>query len=162
MIGRHLGFQRVIFDCDSTLVTIEGIDELARLKGMATRIAALTERAMNGEIPLEQVYAERLALLQPTRAELEEIGRLYRRNLVADAREVIATLQSAGVAVFIVSGGLLRAVIDVARELNIPDANVRAVPVEFDQLQGAWWQYWKPGNNRDEKYLAFAPTPLAE
>ena len=162
MIGRHLGFQRVIFDCDSTLVTIECIDELARLKGMATRIAALTERAMNGEIPLEQVYAERLALLQPTRAELEEIGRLYRRNLVADAREVIATLQSAGVAVFIVSGGLLRAVIDVARELNIQDANVRAVPVEFDQLQGAWWQYWKPGNNRDEKYLAFAPTPLAE
>ncbi|MBI5652967.1 MAG: phosphoglycerate dehydrogenase [Chloroflexi bacterium] len=162
MIGRHLGFQRVIFDCDSTLVTIEGIDELARLKGMATRIAALTERAMNGEIPLEQVYAERLALLQPTRAELAEIGRVYRRNLVADAREVVATLQSANVEVFIVSGGLLRAVIDVARELNIPEANVRAVPVEFDQLRGAWWQYWRYGGNPDEQYLAFAPTPLAE
>jgi phosphoserine phosphatase len=51
----------VIFDCDSTLSTIEGIDELARLSDseneVAVRIAALTKRAMEGDIPLEAVYS---------------------------------------------------------------------------------------------------------
>ena len=55
MLSRHLGFQRVIFDCDMTLVTVEGIDELARLKGQAEYIAELTRQAMDGKIPLEEV-----------------------------------------------------------------------------------------------------------
>jgi len=74
MFSRHLGFQRVIFDCDMTLVTVEGIDELARLRGQTEYIADLTRQAMDGEIPLEEVYAKRLELLRPTRAELEEVG----------------------------------------------------------------------------------------
>ncbi len=160
--GRHLGFARVIFDCDSTLVTIEGIDELARLMGQEKYIADLTRRAMNGEMPLEQVYAERLALLQPTRAALAEIGRQYRRHLIPDAAAVIAALQHAGVQVFIVSGGLLGAVLDLAKFLRVPADHVRAVPVEFDQLRGDWWRYWRFGDNPDERYIAFAPTPLAE
>ena len=52
MLSRHLGFQRVVFDWDSTLVTVEGIDELARLKGKAEFIAKLTGDAMNGKISL--------------------------------------------------------------------------------------------------------------
>ena len=64
MIGRHLGFQRVIFDCDSTLSTIEGIDELATLKGQTDHIAELTRQAMDGLVPLEEVYAARLELLE--------------------------------------------------------------------------------------------------
>jgi len=49
----------IAFDCDSTLSTIEGIDELAALIGVGVdgaEIAALTERAMAGEIALEEVY----------------------------------------------------------------------------------------------------------
>lgn len=52
-------FRIVYFDCDSTLVSIEGIDELARLKGQADYIAALTRRAMDGEVELEHVFVER-------------------------------------------------------------------------------------------------------
>ena len=55
MLSRHLGFQRVIFDCDMTLAAVEGIDELARLKGQAEYIADLTRQAMDGIIPLEEV-----------------------------------------------------------------------------------------------------------
>jgi phosphoserine phosphatase len=162
--SRHLSFQRVIFDCDSTLVTVEGIDELARLKGQTEQIAALTRQAMDGLIPLEQVYAERLERLRPTRAELVAVGRIYRRTLVPQAAEVVAALQACGVDVFIVSGGLRDAVLDLAALLKVPAANVHAVPVELDPLQGEWWDYLRHQytGNPDERYLAFAPTPLAE
>ncbi len=164
MIGRHLGFQRVIFDCDSTLSTIEGIDELATLKGQTDHIAELTRRAMDGLVPLEEVYAARLELLQPTRAELARVGRIYRRTLVPQAAEVVAALQTAGVEVFIVSGGLKASVVDLARYLKIPDENVFAVEVELDPFQGEWWDYprHRYTGNPDERYLAFAPSPLAE
>jgi len=66
--------------------------------------------------------------------------------------------------VYIVSGGLLPAVQEFARALGLPKQNVRAVPVEFDQLSGKWWRYDldRYGGNPDERYLAFAPTPLTE
>jgi phosphoserine phosphatase len=164
MLSRHLGFQRVIFDCDMTLVTVEGIDELARLKGQADYIADLTSQAMNGKIPLEEVYAQRLELLRPTRAELDEVGRIYRRSLVPQAAEVIAALQTAGVEVFIVSGGLKAAVLELAELLKVPAQNVHAVAVRLDELSGSWWDYARHvySGNPDETYLAFAPTPLAE
>jgi len=164
ILGRHLGFQRVIFDCDSTLVSVEGIDELARLKGLCDPIGELTRQAMNGEIPLEKVYAERLSLLQPTRAELVKIGRIYRRSLVPQAAEVVSALQMAGLEVFIVSGGLRTAVLDLAACLKVPASNVHAVSMEMDQLQGEWWDYlrYRYSGNPEERYLAFAPTPLTE
>lgn len=164
MLSRHLGFQHVIFDCDSTLVTVEGIDELARLKGQTAHIAELTRLAMDGAMPLERVYAERLELLRPTRAELEEVGRIYRRTLAPQAAEVVAALHVAGVEVFIVSGGLKAAVLDLAGMLNIPAANVYAVAVEMDVLRGRWWDYLRHryAGNPHETYFDFAPTPLAE
>lgn len=164
MLSRHLGFQRVIFDCDMTLVMVEGIDELARLKGQAEHIADLTRQAMDGVIPLEEVYAKRLELLRPTRAELAEVGRVYRRNLVPQAAEVVAALQQAGVTVNIVSGGLKSAVLDLADLLHVPTANVQAVAVKMDELQGTWWDYTRHAyaGNPEESYVAFAPTPLAE
>ncbi len=157
-------FRIIFFDCDSTLVTIEGIDELARLKGQAERVAELTRRAMEGELSLEQVFAERLRLLQPTRADLEEIARLYRAHLVPDARAVIAALRAMGCRVCIVSGGLLDAVKSLARTLGVPARDVYAVPVLFDQLAGDWWRYDQNryGGNPQERYLTIAPTPLSE
>jgi len=164
MLSRHLGFQRVVFDCDSTLVTVEGIDELARLKGQAEFIAKLTGDAMDGKISLEEVYAKRLELLQPTLAELTQVGRIYRHTLVPQAAEVVEALQLAGVEVFIVSGGLKAAVVDLAELLRVPASRVHAVEVELDALQGKWWDYFhhQYAGNPDEKYFAFAPTPLAE
>ena len=58
-------FCSVVLDVDSTLCALEGIDWLARQRGgeIATRIAAVTEQAMNGEIPLEAVYGRRLEIV---------------------------------------------------------------------------------------------------
>ena len=119
---------------------------------------------MDGEIKLEDVFAQRLALLRPTRADLRRIAQAYRAAIVPDAKQVIAALRFAGCEVYVVSGGLLPAVQEFARALGLPPRNIRAVPVEFDQLAGEWWRYdrHRYGGNPDERYLAFAPTPLIE
>jgi phosphoserine phosphatase len=121
----------VVFDCDSTLVTIEGIDVLAGPH--RDEVEQLTDLAMQGLLPLQEVYAKRLDLIAPTRDRVEAIGRAYVESLVEDAREVVAALHAAGVEVRIVSGGLLPPVLAVARELGIAGDRVAAVPVHFAQ-----------------------------
>ena len=87
------GFDYIFFDCDSTLSTIEGIDELARKKGVFDQVKRLTDAAMEGEVHLESVYDHRLKLLAPTRAEIQEIAQHYRQTLVHDVIEVIQALR---------------------------------------------------------------------
>ena len=163
-ISRLQSFQHVIFDCDSTLTTIEGIDELARIKGQFEYISELTRKAMDGEIELEAVYNDRLAKLQPTRADLRLIARAYCENTVPNAREVIDALKVAGCKVSIISGGLLQSVLKFGRWLGISADNIRAVPIKFDQLSGEWWRFEKNqfGENPEEHFLDIAPTPLIE
>ncbi|HEV2132153.1 MAG TPA: hypothetical protein VGR27_13655, partial [Longimicrobiaceae bacterium] len=78
------GFRSVIFDCDSTLSGIEGIDVLAGER--LDEIRALTDAAMDGALPLEAVYGQRLALIRPPRAAVEALARAYVDALVPDAR----------------------------------------------------------------------------
>lgn len=125
-------FRTVIFDCDSTLAAIEGIDELAGPHKV--EVARLTELAMTGAIALQEVYGSRLALLRPTRAQVEALGARYIAATVPGAREAVAGLQAAGVVVQVVSGGLLPPVLMLARHLGIPDDRVAAVPIRFDAL----------------------------
>ena len=72
-------FNSVVLDVDSTLSGIEGIDWLAALRGAEVQAysSALTERAMRGEIPIEAVYSERMKIVKPSRAEIEDMGRGY-------------------------------------------------------------------------------------
>ena len=157
-------FRLIFFDCDSTLTAIEGIDELARLKGQYESIADLTRRAMEGEIKLEEVFATRLDRLRPTRAELRRVAQAYREGLIPETKETIAALRFSGCEVYLVSGGLLPAVQEFARSLGLPSRNVRAVPIQFDQLSGQWWRYDldRYGGNPDERYRGLPPTPLIE
>ena len=53
--NRFRGYDLVIFDCDSTLTALEGIDELARSGGQYEEIKALTDAAMNGDVRLEEL-----------------------------------------------------------------------------------------------------------
>ena len=123
-------FGSVIFDCDSTLSAIEGIEELAA--GHREEVARLTHAAMRGEVPLEQVYARRLELVRPTRAQIQALAERYVATLVPDARETVAALRRDGVEVRIVSGGLRPAVVAVARALGVRDEDVAAVDLWFD------------------------------
>ena len=122
-------FRTVIFDCDSTLCAIEGIEELSHAH--REEIARLTTEAMNGTLPLQEVYGRRLELIRPTTADLARIGALYIERLVAGAAETIDTLRAWGVDVHVLSGGLAPAVRTVARHLGIPDDHVAAVEIDF-------------------------------
>jgi phosphoserine phosphatase len=126
-------FASVWFDCDSTLSAIEGVDELLAFvpPGLRQDVATLTRQAMEGSLPLEQVYETRLARLAPSRRQLEAIGQLYVERVVPDAAAVIAALRHLGKRVGIVSGGLEIPVLALAAHLDVPGENVRAVPVVF-------------------------------
>jgi phosphoserine phosphatase len=125
------GFASVVFDCDSTLSRIEGIDELAGPR--AAEIAALTEAAMNGAVALEDVYGRRLEVIRPTRERVEALGRRYVAALVPDAREVVAALLWLGKTVRVVSGGLRPPVEAVACELGLGPEDVAAVGIDFGE-----------------------------
>ena len=107
MIGAT-AFSAVVFDCDSTLVSVEGVDLLAGEE--RARIEALTASAMRGEVPLEEVYGLRLEMLRPSRARVEDVARAYVEALVEDAVDVARALAEEGIQVWILSGGLLPAV----------------------------------------------------
>src|SRR5512144_2193122 len=100
-------YRYLFFDVDSTLVTIEGIDVLA---GANPAIAALTEAAMNGEVPLDEVYARRLELIRPTLAAVEALGHRYVESLVPGTRAALAELREAGVLIHLVTAGIAQAI----------------------------------------------------
>lgn len=118
-----------LFDVDSTLVTIEGIDALA---GNDQRIARLTEAAMNGELSIEQVYARRLDLLKPTRRQIENLARTYIASLTPGVQPVIRELQNRGIDIHLVTAGIEQAVRPLAEHLGIGGRAVHSVPLFFD------------------------------
>lgn len=127
-------FRSVVFDVDSTLSGIEGIDWLASQRGAEVQAwsASLTERAMNGEIPIEAVYGERMRAVSPDRAEIEELGRIYIDRMVDGARELFAELREREVETVLVSGGLREAIAPLAAELGVDLRHVHAVSIYFD------------------------------
>lgn len=150
----------IFFDCDSTLSTIEGIDELARLKGKEARVGLLTNKAMDGELDLADVYGKRLRAIKPTRAQLKSVEERYWQTAVEDAPEVIAALQALGVQVFIISGGLIDAVKGFGRRLGVEPARIRAVELEYNELSGRWWDYTEPQAQQTQTYLDYDEGPL--
>lgn len=137
-----LGFNSVVLDVDSTVAGLEGIDWLAERRGpdVAAQVAAMTDRAMRGEIALDAVYGERLALIRPMRAEIDALGAAYVAAIAPGAREAIGRLQAAGVQVALVSGGLREAIIPLARHVGVAEDRLRAVGIRFDE-SGAYAGY---------------------
>ena len=126
-----MSIQHVFFDCDSTLAQIEGIVELARLKGKAEEIATVTEQAMSGQIELSEVFSKRLEIVQPSVRDLEILGRIYCENLTLGAESVVKQLQNMGKQVYILSAGYRLAIEVLASFLGIPKTNIFAVDLQF-------------------------------
>jgi len=90
---------------DSTIISCECLDELADMAGLKPKVAAITERAMRGEIPFEGALRERVALLKGLK--LEALARVYaeRVRLNPGARALTATMRAHGAQTTLVSGG---------------------------------------------------------
>ena len=127
------GFSSVVLDVDSTLCGIEGIDLLAERRGkdFGGEVAALTDRAMRGEIALDAVYGERLALVRPSRSDLIVLAANYIGQLAPGAREAVKRLRGEGRRVVLVSGGLREAILPLSAHLGIAESDVHAVSVRF-------------------------------
>jgi phosphoserine phosphatase len=127
-------FASVVLDVDSTVSGIEGIDWLAQRRSgaVAADIGRLTADAMRGAIPLEDVYGRRLALIQPTRAEIDALSRAYVAAIAPDCEATIAALRRAGIRLSLVSGGIRQALLPLAQHLGIAAVDLHAVDLEFD------------------------------
>ena len=133
-------YEHIFFDCDSTLTMVEGIDILAQSAGKGWRVEVLTQAAMDGQLDLEDVYAKRLQAVKPTRGQIRDIRRAYKRSVVEDAAALIAALRAEDHQVYIISGGLLEPVREFGVFLGVRKENIRAVGVTYNELSGHWWE----------------------
>lgn len=103
---RRLGdFKLLVMDMDSTLITMETIDELADMVNIKAEVAAITERAMRGEIEYDQSLRERLALLKGL--DESALQRVYdeRLKFSPGAERMLDKVRAAGIRTLLVSGG---------------------------------------------------------
>ncbi|MDP3009711.1 MAG: HAD-IB family phosphatase [Methylococcales bacterium] len=135
-----MNFDIICFDCDSTLSKIEGIDELARRVGLGDEMSELTNAAMNGIVPLEAVYEQRLSLIRPDQASIDWVADLYISEIVDGVQAVFSTLLAQGKEVHIISGGLRQAILPLAARLQLPESHVHAVDVYFN-ADGSYKNY---------------------
>ncbi|MEI6221788.1 MAG: HAD-IB family phosphatase [bacterium] len=133
MLQRTQPIQHIIFDCDSTLTTLEGIDELAALVDKKEHISELTRKAMDGEVPLEGVFFERIDLIKPTYTQMVQVGRQYTRSLSNNAKMIFEIARYFGKSLYIFSAGYLASLEVLGDYLGLPRENVRAVDIIFDQ-----------------------------
>jgi phosphoserine phosphatase len=102
---RHRRKKLLLADMDSTIINVECLDELADMAGLKPRIAAITERAMRGEIEFEAALKERVGLLKGLKLDALERTYAQRVRLNPGAKNLLATMRAHGAHTMLVSGG---------------------------------------------------------
>ena len=125
----------VAFDMDSTLIKSEVIDELARVHGVGDEVAAITERAMRGEIDFKESFRRRVRLLKglPERAFAEVAAAV---PLTDGAQRLIAALKHFGYRTAIISGGFAYVGDRLKRELGIDYVHANALEIRDGRVTG--------------------------
>lgn len=124
-------FKLIAFDMDSTLISIECVDEIADAVGKKTEVAAITEAAMRGEITdYKESLRQRVALLRGvTIADMERVY-VERLRINAGAAELIQACKAAGLKVLLVSGGFTFFSERVRQTLGIDFTRANVLEVE--------------------------------
>lgn len=125
----------IVFDFDSTLLTIESLDFIiSNVSGgkFDRQIEEITNQGMNGEIDLKTSIQRRLNICQISKNAILEISQTMPNFLTDGIAQVIERLHTSGHKVFIVSGGLIDAILPVAKRLNIPRENCMANGIFFN------------------------------
>lgn len=126
----------LVADMDSTMITVECIDELADYAGLKPEVAAITERAMRGELPFADALRARVALLAGlTLGQLDECRRARVRPSPG-ARELVAGLRARGAERLLVSGGFTAFAEPVGAELGFTRMVANVLGVEDGILTG--------------------------
>lgn len=124
-----------VFDMDSTLIEAEVIDELAKVAGVGDQVAAITERAMRGELDFRASFRERLALLKGLpESALQEVGQ--RLPLTEGAEVLFAELKRLGYKTAILSGGFSYFARQLQQKLGIDYVFANELQIENGVLTG--------------------------
>ncbi len=116
----------LIADMDSTMITVECIDELADYAGIKPQIADITERAMRGELDFAGALHERVALLKGLPDSAIDQCRVERVRVMPGAKALVRTMKARGARTLLVSGGFTRFTGPIAAEIGF-DAHVANV-----------------------------------
>ena len=126
-----------VSDMDSTIIGQECIDELADYAGLKEKIAAITERAMQGEIEFEQALRERVALLEGLEETAIERCLAERIKPSPGARVLVATLKHMGCRTILVTGGFHHFADPVAAQVGFEHVVANRLAVQHGRLTGA-------------------------
>ncbi|MEA3062763.1 MAG: phosphoserine phosphatase [Sphingomonadales bacterium] len=126
----------LVADMDSTMIAVECIDELADYAGLRAEVAAITDRAMRGELVFEDALRERVALLKGMEESVIERCRAERVRLTPGARALVRTMRRQGALTVLVSGGFTLFAEPVAAEIGFDRAVANRLLSEAGRLTG--------------------------
>ena len=126
----------LLADMDSTMIGQECIDELADFAGLKAHVAAITERAMRGEIAFEPALRERVALLKGLPVTVVNEVLKSRITLTPGAVELIRTMRANGAYTCLVSGGFTLFTTRVAELIGFQENRANELLVEDSKLTG--------------------------
>lgn len=126
----------LVADMDSTMITVECIDELADYAGIKAEVAEVTERAMRGELDFGAALDARVALLEGLDERVIAQCLAERVTLMAGARTLVRTMKARGSLTVLVSGGFTRFAEPVAAEIGFDRAIANVLEIEGGRLTG--------------------------
>lgn len=126
----------LVADMDSTMITVECLDELADYAGFKPQVAAITERAMRGEIDFAAALDKRVSLLKGLSADIITRCHDARVSISAGAIPLIRTMKSHGARCVLVSGGFTLFADRVAAEIGFDRAVSNILTIESGALSG--------------------------
>ena len=125
----------LVMDVDSTLIMEEGIDLLGEEAGVGAQVAAITERAMRGELDFEAALRERVALLKGLPEDIfTQIAEKI--HFTPGAEELVDELHKRGYKVGLVSGGFHETVDRLAEQLGIDYVKANRMEIQQSLLTG--------------------------
>ncbi len=129
-------FKLVVMDMDSTLITIECIDEIADMQGLKSEVAAVTEAAMRGELEFRESLQRRVALLAGLEASALDKVFEERLELTLGAHEMLHAMKLAGLRTVLVSGGFTYFTERLQKDLELDVTRANLLEVIDGRLTG--------------------------
>lgn len=129
-------FKLVAMDMDSTLITIECIDEIADMQGLKAQVSEITEAAMRGELEFQESLLRRVALLKGLDASALERVYEERLKLSPGAEQMLSAVQQAGLKTLLVSGGFTFFTDRIKQRLNLDFTHANQLEIIDGKLTG--------------------------
>lgn len=129
-------FKLVAMDMDSTLITIECIDEIADMQGLKAQVSEITEAAMRGELEFQESLLRRVALLKGLDASALERVYEERLRLSPGAEQMLSAVQQSGLKTLLVSGGFTFFTDRIKKRLNLDFTHANQLEIIDGKLTG--------------------------